>query len=96
MVREINLNDTTRISTYELRMKAPNPMVAYFKTLDVTDLIIISNRKHLKYNIWRFMLKSHFLADILMWYGMYTTGGRYEYLYYSLRCGPGVGSFQTE
>ena len=51
MAREINPQDTTRASAYELWMKAPNPMVTFFKTLDVTNLIKISKRKHMKFNM---------------------------------------------
>ena len=51
MAREINPQDTTRASAYELWMKAPNPMVTFFKTLDVTNLIRISKRKHMKFNM---------------------------------------------
>ena len=51
MAREINPKDTTRASAYALWMKAPNPMVTFFKTLDVTNLIRISKRQHLKFNM---------------------------------------------
>ena len=51
MAREINPQDTTRASAYELWMKAPNPMVTFFKTLDVTNLIKISKKKHMKFNM---------------------------------------------
>ena len=51
MTIEINPKDTTRASAYELWMKAPNPMVTFFKTLDVTNLIRVSKRKHLKFNM---------------------------------------------
>ena len=51
MAREIQPKDTTRASAYELWMKAPNPMVTFFKTLDVTNLIRISKRKHMKFNM---------------------------------------------
>ena len=51
MAREINPNDTTRASAFELWMKAPNPMVTFFKTMDVTNLIRVSKRKHLKFNM---------------------------------------------
>ena len=51
MAREINPKDTTRASAYELWMKAPNPMVTFFKTLDVTNLIRVSKRQHLKFNM---------------------------------------------
>ena len=51
MAREINPQDTTRASAYELWMNAPNPMVTFFKTLDVTNLIKISKKKHMKFNM---------------------------------------------
>ena len=51
MPREINPQDTTRASAYELWMGAPNPRVTFFKTLDVTNLIKKSKKKHLKFNM---------------------------------------------
>ena len=51
MAREVNPKDTTRASAYEFWMKAPNPMVTFFKTLDVTNLMKISKRKHMKFNM---------------------------------------------
>ena len=51
MAREIKPYETTRASAYELWMKAPNPMVTFFKTLDVTNLVKISRRKHMKFNM---------------------------------------------
>ena len=51
MAKEINPKDTTRASAYELWMKAPNPMVTFFKTLDVTNIIRISKKKKLKFNM---------------------------------------------
>ena len=51
MAREIDPKDTTRAAAYELWMKAPNPMVTFFKTLDVTNLIRVSKKKHLKFNM---------------------------------------------
>ena len=51
MAREVNPKDTSRASAYELWMGAPNPMVTFFKTLDVTNLIKKSEKKHLKFNM---------------------------------------------
>ena len=51
MAREVNPKDTSRASAYELWMGAPNPMVTFFKTLDVTNLIKESKKKHLKFNM---------------------------------------------
>lgn len=51
MAREVSPKDTTRAKAYELWMKAPNPMVTFFKTLDVTNLIQITKRRNLKFNM---------------------------------------------
>lgn len=51
MAREIDPKETTRASAFELWMKAPNPMVTFFKTLDVTNLIKVSKKKKLKFNM---------------------------------------------
>lgn len=51
MAKEINPKDTTRAMAFELWMQAPNPMVTFFKTMDITNLIRISKKKHLKFNM---------------------------------------------
>ena len=51
MVKEINPMETDRAAAYELWIKAPNPMVTFFKTLDVTHLIRVSKKKNLKFNM---------------------------------------------
>ncbi len=51
MAVEINPNDTTRKSAYELWIKAPNPLVTFFKTLDVSNLIKITKKRNLKFNM---------------------------------------------
>ena len=51
MAEEVQPKDTARAMAYELWMKAPNPMVTFFKTLDVTNLIKVSKRKHMKFNM---------------------------------------------
>ena len=51
MARQIDPNETTRAAAFALWMKAPNPMVSFFKTLDVTKLVRVSKRKHLKFNM---------------------------------------------
>ena len=48
---EIKPEHTSRAMAYKLWMKAPNPMVTFFKTLDVTNLVKISRKKHLKFNM---------------------------------------------
>ena len=51
MPKQIKPEDTTRSMAFELWMKAPNPMMTFFKTLDITNLIKVSKRKGLKFNM---------------------------------------------
>ena len=51
MAKELNPKDTTRAMAYDLWMKAPNPMVTFFKTADVTNLVRISKKRCLKFNM---------------------------------------------
>lgn len=47
----IDPKTTTRTEAYELWMNAPNPMVTFFKTLDVTPLYRLSHRRGMKFNM---------------------------------------------
>ena len=51
MAKEINPRETSRAAAYQLWMKAPNPMVTFFKTLDVTNLIRVSKKRGFKFNM---------------------------------------------
>ena len=51
MPKEIDPKDSSRATAYKLWMKAPNPMVTFFKTLDVTNLLTVSRKKNLKFNM---------------------------------------------
>lgn len=51
MPKEVNPKETKRATAYELWMKAPNPMVTFFKTIDVTNLIRVSKKRKMKFNM---------------------------------------------
>jgi len=51
MAREVNPQETSRAAAYELWLKAPNPMVTFFKTLDVTNLVRVSKKRGFKFNM---------------------------------------------
>ena len=51
MPKELNPKETTRAVAYELWLQAPNPMVTFFKTMDVTNLVKMSQKKKLKFNM---------------------------------------------
>ena len=51
MAKEIDPKSTTRAMAFELWMQAPNPMVTFFKTLNVTRLVKVSKKRGLKFNM---------------------------------------------
>lgn len=51
MKTEINPQETSRARAFELWMKAPNPMVTFFKTIDVTRLVKFTGREGFKFNM---------------------------------------------
>lgn len=50
-MREVYPKETSRAYAFEMWMNAPMPMVTFFKTLDVSNLIKISRKKRLKFNM---------------------------------------------
>ncbi len=51
MMREVDPKETTRAFAFEAWMKAPMPMVTFFKTLDITRLLKVSRKRGLKFNM---------------------------------------------
>lgn len=51
MMKEVNPQETSRAYAFEMWMKAPMPMVTFFKTLNVSRLVKISRRSGMKFNI---------------------------------------------
>ena len=51
MSKIIDPKTTTRAAAYELWRKEPNPMVTFFKTVDVTNLVRMSKKRGLKFNM---------------------------------------------
>ena len=51
MKHEVNPKETNRSQAFELWMNAPNPMVTFFKTIDVTRIVKVSRKKGLKFNM---------------------------------------------
>ena len=47
----VDPKSTTRAAAYDLWMNAPNPMVTFFKTLNVAQLVRFSRRHGLKFNM---------------------------------------------
>ena len=51
MKKEVDPKETRRAQAYELWMKAPNPMVTFFKTIDVTRIVKVSSKRGYKFNM---------------------------------------------
>ena len=50
-MKEVNPETTTRAYAFKMWMNAPMPMVTFFKTLNVSNLIKISRNRKLKFNV---------------------------------------------
>ena len=50
-MKEVNPKETTRAYAFEMWMKAPMPMVTFFKTLNVSRLVRLSRSNGLKFNM---------------------------------------------
>lgn len=50
-MKEVNPKETTRAYAFEMWMNAPMPMVTFFKTLNITQLLKISRKRGLKFNM---------------------------------------------
>ena len=50
-MKEIDPKQTKRAAAFDLWMNAPMPMVTFFKTLDVTNLIKLSRKYGYKFNM---------------------------------------------
>ena len=51
MAQEIDPQNTSRAMAFKLWLNAPNPMITFFKTLNVTNLVKIGEKRHLKFNM---------------------------------------------
>ena len=51
MAKVIDAKTTPRAMAFELWMKAPNPMLTFFKTLDVTNVVKICRNRGYKFNM---------------------------------------------
>lgn len=51
MMEEVDPKSTTRAYAFEMWMKAPIPMVTFYKTMDVSRVVSMSRKKGLKFNM---------------------------------------------
>ncbi|MDE6719418.1 MAG: chloramphenicol acetyltransferase [Treponemataceae bacterium] len=50
-MKKVEPESTSRNEAFKLWMNAPNPMVTFFKNIDVTPLVKLSRRRKLKFNM---------------------------------------------
>lgn len=50
-MKKVEPSQISRAAAFDLWMDAPNPMVTFFKTIDVTPLVKMSRRRKLKFNM---------------------------------------------
>lgn len=50
-MQEVNPTETTRAYAFEMWMKAPMPMVTFFKTLNVSNLRKVSRKRKMRFNM---------------------------------------------
>ena len=79
MVRQINPKDTTRGQAFELWMKAPMPMVTFFKRLDVTRLQKLSRKRGLKFNMLMCWCIGKAATQVKEFYVLPVDGKLYQY-----------------
>lgn len=79
MPTEVNPKETGRAMAFELWMQAPNPMVTFFKTLDVTRPVRLSKSKGLKFNMLLCWCIGKAAADIKEFYMLPVSGRLLRY-----------------
>ena len=79
MVRERNPEDTPRAAAFDLWMQAPNPMVTFLKTLDVTNLVRVSRKGRGKFHTLLMYCVGKAAASIPEFYLLPVSGKLLEY-----------------
>ena len=78
-MREVNPQETSRAYAFEMWMKAPMPMVTFFKTLNVSRLVKTSRRKGYKFNMLMCYCIGRAAAGIKEFYMLPVGGKLIEY-----------------
>ena len=75
----INPKETTRLEAFELWMNAPNPMVTFFKQINVTNLVRISKKYKLKFNMLLCWCIGKSASEVKEFYILPVQGKLYRY-----------------
>ena len=79
MPKEVDPKDTARATAYALWMKAPNPMVTFFKKIDVTNLVHISRKYKWKFNMLLCWCIGRAAGEVKEFYMLPVDGKLYKY-----------------
>ena len=79
MRREVNPKETRRAEAYELWMKAPNPMVTFFKTIDVTRIVKVSKKSGMKFTMLMCWCIGKAASQVEEFYTLPVDGKLYRY-----------------
>ena len=77
--KAINPKETTRSEAFELWMSAPNPMVTFFKQINVTNLVRISRKYKLKFNMLLCWCIGKAASEVKEFYILPVQGKLYRY-----------------
>ncbi len=80
-MREVDPKGTGREYAFKMWVNAPMPMLTFFKTIDVTRLVQISKRKHLKFNMLMCWCIGCAASDIKEFYMLPVDGRLMQYDY---------------
>ena len=77
--RVINPKETTRAEAFELWMDAPNTMVTFIKQIDVTNLVRISQKYKMKFNMLLCWCIGKAAGEVKEFYTLPVQGELYDY-----------------
>ena len=80
-MKEIQPEDTSRLTAYKLWIKAPNPMVTFIKTLNVTKLVKFGKRKKLKFNMLMDYCIGKAAENVKKFYILHINNRRMKYVF---------------
>jgi chloramphenicol O-acetyltransferase type A len=78
-MKEVNPNDTSRGKAFSMWKNAPQPMVTFFKTFDVSKVVKLSKRSGMKLNMFLCWCMGRSARDIREFYYLPIGDSLYEY-----------------
>ena len=83
-MKEVNPQDTTRASAFEMWMTSPMPMVTLTKTFDITRIHKVSKKRHIKLNAMLCWCIGKAASQVEEFYMLPVQGKMYHYNYLAI------------